>query len=112
MLRSPASMPWNSRLKTGSSSPMHAGQEVHAKFAIRNLPILHAFAADIGDDEPVLRREFHGIDAGLLNIERQRVTDEQTRFLEPDGGAVGHLHERLDALEVRCEREGASVESI
>ena len=94
------------------SAAEHLGGETNAKFTIGGLPILHAFAAHVGDDEAGLRRQIDCVDAGLLDVERERVLDEQTCFFEPHTDAIRDLQHGLDATELRREREGTSVEAV
>ena len=86
--------------------------EIHAQFAVGDFPIIHALAAHVGDGEVRLRHEIEAVNAGALDIQAERVRDEQAGFLEAHGDAVIDVHDGFEAFHFDREREGAAVKAI
>ena len=100
------------QLDIQSALTQDAADKADHQFPVAGFPILYPFAAHIGDDEVVQRRQFERVDAGFLDDERQGVRHQQARFLEPRGHAAGDVHERLNASQVHAQRNRAAVEPI
>ena len=90
----------------------HARGEAELEFAICDLPIVHPFAPHIRHDQARRGRELKRVDAGLLDIERQGMTDDQARFLHAGGDAIHQLQHRLHPTKLRVDAKRAGGKTV